>query len=93
VVDDADAKQRGEWRPSTAAGKQILGWSYRHDSDSQKGKCTMTFTPTLPKAGDYEILFWFQPNENRAWEQPPFRNLPATANPGRGPTLGNRQPT
>jgi hypothetical protein len=70
VVDDADAKQRGEWRPSTAAGKQILGWSYRHDNDSQKGECTMTFTPRIKKAGEYEILLWCQPNANRATNVP-----------------------
>ncbi len=30
----------------------------------------MTFTPSLPKSDSYEILFWSQPNANRATNVP-----------------------
>jgi hypothetical protein len=70
VVDDAVAHRRGQWQPSTAAGRNILGWSYRHDSNTNKGNSVMTFTPNLPKSGDYEVLFWFQPQGNRATNVP-----------------------
>ena len=84
VMDDADAKVRGSWQAGNAAGEQVLGGSYRHDGDFNKGGSSMTFVPNLPGAEKYEIRFWFQPHANRA------TNVPVTV-VVRGKTLATIQ--
>ncbi len=47
-----------------------MGTSYVHDDNADKGAKTLTFTPTLPRDGKYEVLFAYVPGTNRAKNAP-----------------------
>ena len=69
VLDDADGIKTGEWGVSTSAPWQV-GGGYLHDGNANKGTCSITFTPDLPSAGQYEIRVSPVPNPNRATNVP-----------------------
>jgi cytochrome c553 len=69
AVDDAQAKKVGTWQDSTANGT-FIGPGYTHDQNSDKGKKTITFTPTLPADGRYEVRLAYSPGTNRATNVP-----------------------
>lgn len=54
VVDDSHATVVGEWKPSTYVPRYV-GTGYVHDNKEKKGGKSITFTPELPKAGEYEV--------------------------------------
>ena len=72
VVDDASGSGvtiSGAWTSSTASSG-YYGSDYLHDGDTGQGSKSVRFTPTLPKAGIYEVdLHWTQ-NANRATNVP-----------------------
>ena len=37
-----------------------------HDDNQDKGRKSLRWTPEIPEAGEYEIVFHFLPNGNRA---------------------------
>ncbi|TWU24017.1 Xanthan lyase precursor [Novipirellula galeiformis] len=65
VVDDAKAEFTGTWLPSTSSSK-FVDHGYVHDGHQADGLATMTFTATLPKAGEYEVRVAYPANSNRA---------------------------
>ena len=65
VLDDTDAKLTGNWSRSRSISGYV-GQHYLHDSNVLKGKKTAAFTPTIPKAGKYEVRMSWTPNPNRA---------------------------
>jgi hypothetical protein len=69
VVDNAAAKFVGEWMTSGAT-PGFVGADYVHDGDEAKGVKSATFTPTLPKAANYEIRLWSPSQANRATNVP-----------------------
>jgi Protein of unknown function (DUF1553)/Protein of unknown function (DUF1549)/Planctomycete cytochrome C len=69
TVDDKDAKLVGAWKPSTFT-KPYVGDGYLHDDKAGKGEKSATFTPKLPKAGDYEVLVSYTPGTSRARKVP-----------------------
>jgi hypothetical protein len=56
MVDDVEAMKVGEWKPSTHVNRYI-GAGYLHDDKRGKGEWSITFTPNLPAAGEYEVRF------------------------------------
>jgi hypothetical protein len=54
----------GTWTAGANAG----GWNgdYWHDQASGKGSKWVTYTPTLPTNGTYEVYLWWVENANRA---------------------------
>jgi hypothetical protein len=54
VVDDTAAELIGEWQYSTHTPPYV-GLGYLHDLKAGKGTKSVTFTPTLPRAGRYEV--------------------------------------
>jgi hypothetical protein len=54
IIDDAQAKIVGQWKPSKHV-RSYIGEGYVHDLNNGKGEKTITFTPALPKAGRYEV--------------------------------------
>src|SRR5687768_4814275 len=64
VIDDDDADVTGVWTPGSHA--QFLGTGYIHDANDYKGQLSVTFTPEIPVAGDYEVRLIFPPAPNRA---------------------------
>jgi len=54
IIDDAQAKIVGEWKHSKHV-RSYIGDGYVHDLNQGKGEKTITFTPSLPKAGRYEV--------------------------------------
>ena len=54
IVDDIEAKVIGDWKKSTQVGS-FIGAGYLSDKDQGKGEKTVTFTPTFPAAGRYEV--------------------------------------
>ncbi|MBI3875122.1 MAG: hypothetical protein HY300_04010 [Verrucomicrobia bacterium] len=79
VLDDADAKQVGEWQHGATVAWRV-GDGYLHDSNANKGTMTLTFTPDIKEAGEYEIIFLSTPNANRA------SNVPVTISVSGGAT-------
>jgi hypothetical protein len=65
ILDDADAKLVGEWKHSSLV-KTFVGAGYVHDEDGGKGEKTITFTPTIPAAGRYEVRLAYAHAERRA---------------------------
>jgi hypothetical protein len=70
VLDDDDAVKTGSWLNGSVSGAQHVGPGYVHDGDSGKGEKSLMWTVEIPKAGDYEIIFHFPPNGNRASNAP-----------------------
>lgn len=70
VVDDADARKTGPWTESVNPAWRRVGTGYIHDGNAHKGDISITFTPEIPKAGEYEIIVLFAPNPNRATNVP-----------------------
>jgi hypothetical protein len=54
VVDDVDATLVGNWKKSVFTPRHV-GAGYVHDEKLSKGKKSITFTPELPTAGEYEV--------------------------------------
>lgn len=54
VVDETDATLTGQWQYSTHTPPYV-GLGYLHDMKAGKGSKSVTFTPTLPSAGWYEV--------------------------------------
>jgi hypothetical protein len=69
VVDDTQAKRVGTWQTSTHT-KAFIGDGYLHDQDAGKGEKTLTFAPSLPKPGRYEVRIAFVAGGNRAASVP-----------------------
>jgi hypothetical protein len=72
VLDDAEARRTGAWQEGTLAGAHRVGTGYIHDGNAHKGQTSITYTPELPQAGEYEIVLIHPPHANRA------RNAPVT---------------
>ena len=69
VLDDRDGKVTGDWVESSSLAWQV-GSGYVHDGNANKGRASITFTPDIPKAGDYEIFLITSPSSNRASNVP-----------------------
>lgn len=69
VVDTHEAKLTGDWSSSASVGG-FVGADYLHDGEAAKGQMQAIFTPELPKAGIYEIRFYYTANSNRATKVP-----------------------
>ncbi|MGB8168244.1 MAG: DUF1553 domain-containing protein [Chthoniobacteraceae bacterium] len=65
VIDDADAKVVGQWKHSTFV-RTYIGEYYLTDENEGKGEKTVTFTPTVPATGKYDVRLAYSSHENRA---------------------------
>lgn len=54
VLDETDAELVGEWQYSTHTPPYV-GIGYLHDQKTGKGNKSVTYRPTLPKDGVYEV--------------------------------------
>ncbi|MCS6850199.1 MAG: DUF1553 domain-containing protein, partial [Gemmataceae bacterium] len=79
TVDDKEAQLIGTWKPSTFS-RPYVGDGYIHDDKSGKGEKSATFTPKLPKAGEYEVFLAYTPGKGRA------TNVPVTIRHASGET-------
>ncbi len=71
VVDDKQATFVGTWKDSQYA-RPYVGDGYRHDDKSDKGRKSATFTPKIPRAGEYEVFVSYTASSSRA------KNVPVT---------------
>lgn len=69
VVDETAAELVGEWQYSTHTPPYV-GLGYLHDMKAGKGSKSVTFTPTLPKAGRYEVRLAHCYNVRRSTKTP-----------------------
>jgi hypothetical protein len=69
TVDDREATFVGAWKASQFS-KPYVGEGYVHDDKAGKGEKSATFTPKLPKAGEYEVFVSYTPADNRATNVP-----------------------
>ena len=69
VLDDSDAKKVGDWTNSQFS-RHYIGDGYSHDGNKDKGQKTLTFTPTVPKAGVYEVRLAYNAGDSRATNVP-----------------------
>jgi hypothetical protein len=64
TLDDKDAKLVGTWKASVFS-RPYVGDGYIHDDKTGKGDKSATFTPKLPKAGEYEVLVAYTTGNTR----------------------------
>ena len=64
VVDNPSAILTGDWSTSHSIGGYV-GDDYLHDGGEGKGTKTARFTPTLPRAGRYDVILHYTPGSNR----------------------------
>ena len=69
VLDDSDAKKVGDWTNSQFS-RHYIGDGYAHDGNKDKGQKTLTFSPTVPKAGVYEVRLAYNAGDSRATNVP-----------------------
>lgn len=69
VVDNTQAKFEGDWVGSTSI-KNYVGENYAHDGNTDKAAKSATFSPTLPRAGRYEVQISSAPANNRSGTTP-----------------------
>lgn len=69
VVDETSAELVGDWQYSTHTPPYV-GLGYIHDMKAGKGTKSVTFTPTLPKAGWYEVRLAHCYNVRRSTKTP-----------------------
>jgi hypothetical protein len=69
VVDETAAELVGEWQYSTHTPPYV-GLGYLHDMKAGKGTKSVTFTPTLPKTGWYEVRLAHCYNVRRSTKTP-----------------------
>jgi FAD dependent oxidoreductase len=66
LLDDSDAERVGDWQDGTLANDARIGNGYIHDRNENKGAARLVWRLRPPKAGEYEVVFYYVPNENRA---------------------------
>jgi len=64
VIDDGEANIVGTWIKSTHT-KPYVGEGYLHDNNKSKGELSVTFSPTFPKTGVYEVRLAFSAYNSR----------------------------
>lgn len=69
VVDEMAAELVGEWQYSTHTPPYV-GLGYLHDMKAGKGAKSVTFTPELPHAGQYEVRIAHCYNVRRSMRTP-----------------------
>lgn len=69
VVDETSAELVGDWQYSTHTPPYV-GLGYLHDMKAGKGTKSVTFTPTLPAAGWYEVRLAHCYNIRRSTKTP-----------------------
>lgn len=79
VLDETDAVLVGEWQYSTHTPPYV-GIGYLHDEKSGKGEKSVTWHPSFPKAGRYEVRIAHCYNVRRA------TNTPVTIKHAKGET-------
>lgn len=70
VLDDTDSVKKGEWIDGSLVNTRKVGHGYVHDGNADKGDKSLTWAANIPEAGEYEIIFHFPPNANRATNVP-----------------------
>jgi hypothetical protein len=65
VVDDTQATLEGDWKQSTFT-KLYVGAGYIHDEKMGLGKKSVTFTPEIAEAGEYEVRISYPGSNGRA---------------------------
>lgn len=66
VVDDAEAVKQGRWSSSRSVGGYV-GESYLYAGSEE---ASITFSPQLPKSGEYEVCVTYTPHANRSPKAP-----------------------
>jgi hypothetical protein len=72
IVDDADTSGVaivGQWT-SSSSSSGYYGSDYLHDGNTNKGACSVTFTPALPTNDIYQVYVRWTANANRASNVP-----------------------
>lgn len=70
ALDDADGDKKGDWQEGSLASARLVGNGYIHDGNEDKGGKTISWTPEIVDAGDYEIVLIAPPHSNRATNVP-----------------------
>lgn len=89
VLDSASATgvtRMGTWVSSTSS-TGYYGTDYMHDGNTNKGGCSVTFTPTLATAGMYDVYTCWTAYSNRATNTP----IAVTATDGVYQQIANQQ--
>ena len=69
VLDDSQANIIGTWIKSTHT-QVFVGESYIHDNSKSKGEMSVSYSPTIPKAGHYEVRMSYSHANTRSTRVP-----------------------
>ena len=70
TLDDTDGVKTGDWQEGSLAGARRVGTGYLHDGNANKGGVSISWTPELSEAGEYEVVLLYPPHPNRATNVP-----------------------
>jgi len=70
VLDDLQGEMKGSWTGSSTSGPVIVGRSYFHDGNKNKGEASVSFRPKIGASGEYEFFLYAQPHGNRSQDVP-----------------------
>ena len=65
AMDDSDAEFTGDWVQSSGQ-PSLIGLSYHHDANRDRGQKTATFKPRIPSSGRYDVRLLYTWHENRS---------------------------
>jgi len=65
VLDNEAAEFTGSWVTSSIQ-PPLVGATYQHDNNTDRGRKTAVFAPQIPAAGEYEVRLLYTCHENRA---------------------------
>jgi len=65
VLDESAAEFKGNWVTS-GAQQSLVGSTYRHDNNTDRGQKSATFRFQLPESGEYEVRLFYSWHENRS---------------------------
>jgi len=65
VLDNEAAEFTGSWVTS-GIQPSLVGATYQHDNNADRGRKRATFTPEIPAAGEYEVRLLYTWHENRS---------------------------
>ena len=72
ALDDEAAEFTGSWVTSNAQ-PSLIGTTYRHDNNTERGQKSAKFTPEIPVTGEYEVRLLYSSHENRATTRRSYR--------------------
>jgi hypothetical protein len=86
IVDNSAATKTGTWGTTTSATLGYGGGYYTDNNANKTVPCTVTYTPNLAAAGNYDIYAWYTPGSTTGGTPTRANNVPVTVTNANGST-------